>query len=335
MAPELHRCTLLLALVACAAPDGSGARRNGSDPTGHTGLTTPTGTPAGTVSGTATGTPTTPSEVTASMVAVGDSLGIRTSLPAWSADCAAAGAGWPCDDLDLDGLTDAWEDQVLEGYRPAVHFDEAEPLIDDPSAVLVDVGRVAPAADGLGAIRVTIMIGYDKDYGRCGFSAHNGDSERVALDLELVGPGDADALGFYTAAHEGTITDSGHVFTGAELAELVFETDPFTSEPRWVVFSSDGKHATYGTIDRCENAQWAPCVEEDCGADGQDPFLYTRLPEVFNAGEEAAPFLTDLGPIGFPGEDAWADQEFCGGLGGGLFGCASAVREKLLVDPFL
>ncbi len=196
----------------------------------------------------------------------------------------------------------------------------------------MDVGRVAPAPDG--RIRVYLMIGYHRDYGRCGLTAHHGDSERVAVDLQPVGPGDVDAVAFYTAAHEGTITDSGHVFAGAELAELSFPDDPDSGEPRWMVWASDGKHATYGSVQRCEDAQWAPCVEEDCDPDGVDPEPYTWLPDAHNAGEEAYPFLTDLGPVGFPGEDAWANQDFCGGLGPDLLGCAAPVREKLLVDPF-
>ena len=49
-------------------------------------------------------------------------------------------------------------------------------------------------------------------------------------------------------------------------------------------------------------------------------------------GEQRSPRLTALDELGFPGEDAWADQPFCGGLGGRT--CASSVREKLLLDPF-
>lgn len=317
----------LLLLSACVA--GGGGYRDLPSDTADPSTTT--------IPGTGTTSTTTPAPFVLEVEVVTTSLaiGLRTNLPRLEADCTAlTEVGAPCADADLDGLVDAWEDMVLDRFRPAVRFDESEPLIADPAAVLVDVGRVAPAEDGSGAIRAYIMIGYHEDYGRCGVSGHPGDSERVVIDLNPVGPGDVDARAFYTAAHEGTITDSGHVFLGSELLELSFPTDPGSGEPRWMVFSSDGKHATYGTAQRCEDAQWAPCLEEDCEADGVDPLAFTRLPDVHNAGEEAAPFLTDLGPIGFPGEDAWADQDFCGGLGSGLFGCASAVREKLLVDPF-
>ena len=68
---------------------------------------------------------------------------------------------------------------------------------------------------------------------------------------------------------------------------------------------------------RCEGVSWIPCFDEDCAPDGvRDPSAYDRLPEFVNAGEEAAmPRVTDLDPLGFPGDDAWAMQDFCGGLG--------------------
>ena len=106
-----------------------------------------------------------------------------------------------------------------------------------------------------------------------------------------------------------------------------------TAEPRWVVFPSADKHATYATVEICEGISPVPCLDEDCGPDDvADPALFDVLPLSFNAGELAAPRLTDLTPAGFPGDDAWAEQDFCGGLGG--TGCSSSVRSKLLVDPF-
>lgn len=243
--------------------------------------------------------------------------------------------GAPCDDIDLDGLVDAWEDLVLDRLRPLQRLDEQESLVADPSFVLGDVGRVAPVA---GHVRVFLMLGYTRDFGSCGgISGHSGDSERVALDLlpdDARGPGGAVVVGAYTAAHENTATDHGQVFTGAALGQLVYTPDPDSGKPRWVVFPSADKHATYATIAICEGVSVIPCLDEDCGPDDiADPALYDRLPPIVNAGEEAAPRVTELSVVGFPGDDAWAMQDFCGGLGG--TGCTSPVREKLLVDPFL
>ncbi len=59
----------------------------------------------------------------------------------------------------------------------------------------------------------------------------------------------------------------------------------------------------------------------------------TVSPPVVNAGEPDAPRLTDLAVIGFLDEDAWLDQEFCGGQGRQQ-GCSDSVRNKLVKDPF-
>jgi hypothetical protein len=262
-------------------------------------------------------------------------LALHSNLPpAVDACLALPFADPPCDDLDADGLVDAWEDIVLDRLRPLRRLDEAESAVDDPTFVHADVGRVATAADG--SYHLMVMLGYTRDYGSCGFTAHNGDSERVVLalvPLPAEGEGGVVMDQAYTAAHEGTPTDHGRTFVGDELAQLVFTPDPVAAEPRWVVFPSADKHATYATVEICEGISPVPCLDEDCGPDDvDDPALYDVLPLSFNAGELETPRLTDLTPAGFPGDDAWADQDFCGGLGG--TGCSSSVRSKLLVDPF-
>lgn len=261
-------------------------------------------------------------------------IAVRTNLPLEVSSCLLL-AEAPCEDLDLDGLVDLWEDEILARVRPSLQLDEAEPLVDDPEAVLAMVGRVFPVGD---LIHVYIMIGYHYDYGRCGLSSHDGDSERVAVALQRMfgpedGPGDVRILSAYTAAHEGTLTDEGATYEGASLSELSFPTDPSTGEPRWRVWSSDGKHATYGSVDACESASFVPCIEEDCAPDGVDPLLFEILPPIANAGEPTAPLLTDLSSLGFPDEDAWLEQDFCGGRGRGG-PCSAPVRDKLTADPF-
>jgi hypothetical protein len=263
-------------------------------------------------------------------------LALTTNLPATVAECEARpGLDAPCDDVDLDGLVDAWEDVAIDRLRPLRRFDESEALFDDATAVLADVGRVVPADDGIG-IRLYVMLGYSADYGSCGFTAHNGDSERVVLALDPWRDGGAGGVVVsraYTAAHEGTANDHGQVFAGSDLDQLVFTTDPTWGEPRWVVYPSRDKHATYATVDICEGISIVPCIEEDCAPDGVgDPSAFEVVPDFGNAGEEAAPRLTDLASLGFAGDDAWADQDFCGGLGGGS--CSASVRSKLLTDPF-
>lgn len=262
-------------------------------------------------------------------------LALACNLPSRVRECTTlAVSDAPCDDLDLDGLVDEWEDLALARLHPVRRLDEDESLVGDPTAVLGDVGRVAVVGE---RIRLFVMLGYSLDYGSCGgFTGHNGDSERVALDLQpepTLGPGGVVVVGAYTAAHENTSNDHGRVFIGDELTQLVYTPDLETGEPRWVVFPSADKHATYATVPICEDISLVPCIDEDCGPDGvDDASIFDRLPPIVNAGEEAAPRSSDLTELGFPGDDAWAAQDFCGGLGG--TGCSAPVRDKLLADPF-
>ncbi len=353
-ASRAHLLVLVLANAACGEPaagtsdstaqtstaDGSSTGAGTSstttldDPTTTSTASTATTTTDGTTEVTGTTAPPEPFTLDCHTEFAGpQQLALVCNLPRELAACQRV-PGAPCEDVDLDGLTDAWEDLALALLHPLRRLDEDESLVDDADAVLADVGRVAPAGD---RVRLFIMLGYSRDYGSCGgFTGHNGDSERVALDLRPDperGPGGAVVVRAYTAAHEGTTSDHGRVFDEGALTELVFTVDPDTADPRWVVFPSADKHATYASVPICEGISVIPCFDEDCGPDGvPDPAVYERLPEIANAGEEAAPRLTDLSAIGFPGDDAWAEQDFCGGLGG--TGCSSPVREKLLVDPF-
>lgn len=257
-------------------------------------------------------------------------LVVHAPAPALAAACE------PCLDADHDGLVDAFEDGLLAVLRPCLRLDEDERLLDDETAVVHDVARVFAVSTEPLRLRALIMIGYSRDYGSCGLTAHNGDSERVAIELLATGPASDGALElvaqrFYTAAHEGTVNDHSQRFDATD-PTLVFAQE--AHGPRWVVFPSANKHATYASIASCEAiANGIPCLDEDCGADGvADPATYELLPGVVNAGEPSAPRLTDLAPIGFPGDDAWAEQDFCGGRGGS--GCSAPVRRKLLDDPF-
>jgi hypothetical protein len=259
----------------------------------------------------------------------GGVLHVDVDRAALVGDCAGAG----CDDVDDDGLVDAWEDALLERLRPVLQLDEQESLVDDVDAVVGFLGRVAVVSTAPLDVRVFIMLGYSRDYGSCGVTAHEGDSERVAVRVEGVDDDTVRVVAAYTAAHEGEVTDAGRVFTGDALRDLSFIVDG-DGQPRWLVFSSQDKHATYGTLELCEGASIVPCIEEDCGADDVDVAADFRVDAaIANAGEEFAARVDDLAVIGFPGERAFVDQPFCGG-GARDGGCASAVREKLLVDPF-
>jgi hypothetical protein len=228
---------------------------------------------------------------------------------------ALSAAPWPvAEDLDDDGLDDAWEDQALALLTPVVVVTADEPFLDEARPILA-LGRVTP----IGApfpIRAFIALAYNEDYGTCGLSAHHGDSERVAIEIDLVDDVPR-VTRAYTAAHEGTPTDRGQVTDAGDLDVV---------GGRWRVFSSHSKHATYPSVAACEDAYALPCLRERC----EDAVALS--PESVNAGEPWAPLVDDLTEFDLPGESAWADQRFCGGTREG--GCSSPLVEKLAIDPF-
>ena len=254
-------------------------------------------------------------------------LRVQTFAPIFAEGCDG------CADVDDDGLDDTFEDRLLRALRPVLVLHPEDPALTDGS-VLHFVGRVSVQGEDPLALLVTVMIGWSEDYGSCGFTAHHGDSERTAVRLvpvveDGVPDGTVDVTGLYTAAHENTISDRGRVFEGSTLlADLTVVDDDGT--PRFALFPSRNKHATYGNFQLCDEAFALPCLAETCV-----PLVegVLTVPDVVNAGEESAPRVSALDDIGFPGDDAWADQDFCGGLGG--IGCSAPVREKLLDDPFV
>jgi hypothetical protein len=255
-----------------------------------------------------------------------------------------------CLDADGDGLVDAWEAAVLDKLRPAVTFDEDEPLMKDGGASFAMLGRVFPGAGG--HVVVNVLLLYTSDYGAqnpvCFHkSKHAGDVERVAMELELDGAssaGGARVIAAFTTGHEGTEDDQSRVWKNEELGSaLRYLDDATTHEPRWQVFPSQNKHATYATIEQCQSVhlkQWTHdfCIDEDCAPDRvRDATRFTRIPTILNAGEPGAPLTDDLRPLGFAGERAWSDDTFCGGLrvdAEAKKECPPSIKSKLLKNPF-
>lgn len=277
----------------------------------------------------------------------GGGLRIETGVAARMADCKAAGDA--CSDRDGDGLVDAWEAAILDRLRPAVTFDEDEPLMkQDNHDAFAMLGRVFPRANG--HVVVNVLLLYTRDYGAQNpvclhTSRHAGDVERVAMDLELSADGrSASVVAAFTTGHEGTEDDQSRVWKGAELGStLRYVDDPSTHQPRWQVFPSQNKHATYATVEQCQGVhlkQWTHdfCIDEDCKPDKvRDPARFTRIPPIANAGEPGKPLTDDLGGLGFPRERAWSDDKFCGGLqvdADAKKDCPPSVKSKLLRDPF-
>lgn len=263
-----------------------------------------------------------------------DGFELVTDLPREADDCLADRGAAGCADHDRDRLVDEWEEVLLDRLRPFVRIDEGDPLRVDPRGRVGSVGRVARLGGaGEATLRVFLVLGYSRDYGRCTFDEHLGDSERVVLDLapSASARGAVRLVRAFTAAHEGTGQDSSDLFEGERLLELEYAEDPQLGQPRWVVYASRSKHATFASPALCEaNESWIFCGDEDCAAGRVDAPPNELLMPVVHAGEPDAPLADQM-----MDEPIWDDVDFCGGLGHGDEPCASPLREKLLLAPVL
>jgi hypothetical protein len=273
------------------------------------------------------------------------SFAITVAVPARVSDCTGA----DCADADGDGLVDRWEDAILDALRPAVTFDEDEPLMKRGNTdAFAALGRVFPRPSDPNRVVMSVLLLYAKDYGAANpvclhAHSHAGDAERAALELELTGGGNATVRTGFTTGHEDTVDDQTRIVRGAELSELEHIKDSVTRQARWRVYSSQSKHATYMSKKHCENARLSNffhqfCGAEDCAPDRvADPSRFTRLPAIVNAGEEGAPRITDLTAIGFAGVNPWGDERFCGGVSvtdEERAKCPDSLHKKLLKNPF-
>ncbi len=211
-----------------------------------------------------------------------------------------------------------------------VRFAHEEPLFCDISAVISGAGRVTPGPEP-GRVRVFFMMAYTSDYGRCTVARHRGDLERVVLDFAVEGEV-ARLVRAYTAAHEYTAFDGGRSFGGDSLAELEYRPSPVSGEPRWVIYASGGKHASYASRAACSSHSQLLCSREDCRPPpgGYREVLFPSE----NAGEPLAPMVWDESSRLFP----WSTEPYCPPLrfsreDNTPCGPGKPV-DKLLRDPF-
>lgn len=252
-------------------------------------------------------------------------LAFQTERPATVAACPASST---CEDGDEDGLVDAWEQEILERFRPLVRLHPRDRALRDPESVIAHVARVQKLDDSPLRVRLYVTILYTRDYGNCGFHKHPGDTERVVLELDELDDGSLILSRLYLAAHEFSILDHSRRLETDELNQVAYAEDE-DGVLRWVVYSAKNKHASYVDDRFCERGA-LPCLEDDCANYDAGSLL---LAPVVNAGEPDAPLVESLEDLGYPGEEAWVEQPFCGGLGR-LDACPGSVRGKLTIDPF-
>jgi hypothetical protein len=231
------------------------------------------------------------------------------------------------DDGDGDGLDDGLEDAVAANFFPYVWFDSGEDCTDpaaegNPGTALT---RVRPHPADAAKIAITYVILYRKDCGDWWGGGHNGDVEPFTLTLA---PNEACPHGFgafslKTISHEGTAfehVDQVMLGNACDWGKLAGGSPQVAR-----VYSAENKHGNYATTGSCED-----------GALGNDHCSESFLRDyhVVNAGEDAARRIDELSGVQFPGEYAWTDQAFSGGLGSGG-GDAGTVRSKFLNDGLL
>lgn len=195
------------------------------------------------------------------------------------APSALAQTAPPTLDTDRDGLSDEYEQAVLEKFRPTIMINArdcaARPARfavgrQDPEVVSADgtiYGQVFPVSGDL--VEVHYYTLWSRD---CGRNGHALDAEHVSVLLSHALGSDPHALYWYAGAHENTVCD---ISSGAR-SEVV------SAEHRGAkVWSSSGKHALYLRKEMCDHG---------CGADScEDDTELEQTGLIINVGELSAP----------------------------------------------
>ena len=201
---------------------------------------------------------------------VNGALSIVSSIPHKVEDCLSQSLGEAvCQDLDEDGLVDEWETIVSHRLNPVIRYHKEEPLFTDARGRVQGFSRVVPVAGDRDRVHVFLVHTYSYDYGRCSLERHRGDLERVAFEVTITKPTNesvARVEAAYTAAHEYTSFDVSAIYRGDQLSGLEYAIDPVTNQPRWVIYASTGKHASYASRGRCVGRSTLPCARESCAS---------------------------------------------------------------------
>lgn len=188
-------------------------------------------------------------------------------------------------DLDADSLSDSFEQQLLDRFKPRFFVSEddcgglpaefaageAEPRIVAENGAIY--GQAFPVDSPKGAfIELHYFHLWKKDCGRLG---HALDVEHVSVLLENFGPTpkavDWRALYWYAAAHEDTVCDVSH---GAHATAL-------RAQDRGArIWISRAKHASYLDHKRCKFG---------CGGDKCDRTQELSTGNVVNVGQKGKP----------------------------------------------
>ena len=269
-------------------------------------------------------------------------LYLRSSIPHQATQCAELHPEAAiCDDLDADGLVDAWEDMASHRLIPVIRFHVDEPLFTDKTGRVHAFSRVTPVSDNIDRIRVFIALTYSYDYGRCSLRRHRGDLERVVLELLTVQTEPTSVVRVntaYTAAHEHTSFDQSALYPSELRSSLEYGEDPVIRQPRWIIYASAGKHASYASRIHCTGNSTLPCARENCPSASSYYELLFPVVHVGEPQESAFSWSRQGGEEWWASFDAiWDGGSFCGGdttISDRTSCTPSSIRRKLTHDPF-
>lgn len=229
-------------------------------------------------------------------------------------------------DIDEDGLRDRLEYTLAERFRPLFRFDssEAHRRPNEP-VVLYQVRPDSCVGRGCGRpqrvlIRYALLFAEDGGYGPSSAcrNRHNGDAQTVELqiELELDGASANPLLWKVLEVRNGQFTWPG------ESAEIWYHKH-YRKPSHPVIFLSAHKHHQYFNTYNDEKdsvySNWG--CNDDVNGQGARILAHVLSPEgkPNNVGEPEAhaadSFVGDLSVYGYPGENAWSDRPFKGGLG--------------------
>jgi hypothetical protein len=204
--------------------------------------------------------------------------------------------GIPEEDRDHDGFTDATENALADEFRPYFIFDAEESDRRPSEPVVIFQAQCLAGGPSCTHAQIKYYYLFQRDGGWqscspwCG-NAHNGDNQ--SQDIEV-----------YKHLAEKS---NPYTYWWSNWGGEVYQwTHP-------VLYLSAGKHHNYYSTDRNHELDGACC--DDVAGDGDQVFPSLLTGNVYNnVGERRYHLIDALDFLGFPGECAWCDKPFRGGL---------------------
>jgi len=234
----------------------------------------------------------------------------------------------PSLDRDLDGLKDSFENALADAWRPYFIYDQNE---NDRSSNIKDdsllsweprvIFQVRPIGSWDWPRRIVIKWGFlyrlDGGFRESWICKdwHYGDTQSGSYELTSWDGKNwnLDSLRLWTDVPFTYANDPRIQWTAVRSTYW----DEMPARPSPKIHASAGKHHQYMTAESCEGDH--DC-DDDCDGGAQRLADLTPLGYFTNVGEpdnhpsdesENSPFVTDLGPLGYPGEYVWYSSYKC------------------------